>query len=339
MLCLASCGYQDPSVMPSTPPQAPVVPTSTSRGTVISTTDGWKHWTSYQTPFDEDDAVAICPTATTCYVTSNGKIWRTSDSGKTWRMVGKGGYRGFREHPIDCSDEATCIIANEEGVVVTTDGGQTWNSYPFLQEFDATGISCPSQTTCVAVGWNLSAENPLHTILVTQDGGKSWEAQLVGTRSGLGDVSCPTEHVCFAVGYDVTGEMSYRSGTIVATTDGGRTWNVQSSDQTMSLRYISCPNPTTCYAFGNGGLKTTDGGKTWSEMRVDNPVPFNGVNCPTATTCFITTNDILLVTHDGGTTWQPRGPGLSAGSISCPSEDYCMVVRYIVNTQLPHPYR
>jgi photosystem II stability/assembly factor-like uncharacterized protein len=85
-------------------------------------------------------------------------------------------------------------------------------------------VSCPSTTTCIAVGNG-------GTILATTNGGTTWSSKVSGTTNTLNGVICPSATQCVAVG---------ESGTIVKTTDGGNTWSSKPSPTANSLRGVSC---------------------------------------------------------------------------------------------------
>jgi photosystem II stability/assembly factor-like uncharacterized protein len=273
------------------------------------TTDGGKSWQVKQVPFYTETAAVICPSISTCYLTSDTGIYASSDGGITWVAQEPSGFHA--RHSISCVTTTTCAVANGSGLTATTDGGATWHEhrYDLMVDFDATAISCPSSKTCVVVGWNSQPASTqgrrFETVLATRDGGYTWQVQSIGSRSGLSGVSCPTEESCFAVGYDVTEKHTSpgRSGTIVATTDGGATWTKQSSNQTSDLWDISCPNTTTCFAIGNVVLKTSDSGTTWQELHFPerNIYPY-AISCPAVSTCFIAGSHNILTTTDGSQT-------------------------------------
>ena len=104
----------------------------------------------------------------------------------------------------------------------------------FNPALGAKAVSCPSASTCVAVGLDMSAR--------TTDGGSSWtETALRGVSGGgvttylpdLVDVSCPTSLFCVAVGYwDSSETAAYpppsgppNGGVVKVSNDGGVTWS------------------------------------------------------------------------------------------------------------------
>lgn len=79
---------------------------------------------------------------------------------------------------------------------------------PLPQGNPLSSVSCPSASTCIAVG-------SIGTILASSDGGASWQSQISGTASDLSGVSCASSSMCVAVG---------KASTILVTTNGGATW-------------------------------------------------------------------------------------------------------------------
>jgi len=143
---------------------------------------------------------------------------------------------------------------------------------PFPQGNNLRAISCPSISTCFAVG-------DYGTILATANGGVSWNSQSSGTSNQLYGISCPSISTCYAVGY---------YGTILATTNGGATWNSQSSGTSTELRGISCPGVSTCFAVGDYGtiLATTNGGVSWNSQSSGTSNYLPGISCPSISTCY-----------------------------------------------------
>src|SRR5436853_4065299 len=55
------------------------------------------------------------------------------------------------------------------------------------------GVSCPTSSTCFAVGAN-------GTIVATTNGGTTWTSQSSNFTQALNGISCPSTSACFAVG-------------------------------------------------------------------------------------------------------------------------------------------
>jgi photosystem II stability/assembly factor-like uncharacterized protein len=179
-------------------------------------------------------------------------------------------------------------------------------------------ISCPSTSTCFAVGES-------GTILATSSAGKKWAAQTSGHKGWLNGVSCPTTTTCIVVG---------PGGTILATTNGGKTWIPRSSGTENAVEDVSCPNVAVCVGVGDAGIivATTDGGKSWTQQVSVVSYPLIGVSCPSTTTCFAVAQSgaILVTTNEGSATptWnlQTSGTLRFLSQISCPNVRTCFAV-------------
>src|ERR1700681_4189510 len=138
----------------------------------------------------------------------------------------------------------------------TGDGTWVWQN-PLPQGNSMSAVSCPTSSTCFAVGGLFG----YGTILATSNGGGTWTVQSPGTSQAITGVSCPNTTTCFAVG---------GSGTILGTSNGGATWTAQSSGSTDYLLGISCPSTTSCFAVGSSFtgtstiLATSNEGGTWT---------------------------------------------------------------------------
>lgn len=198
-------------------------------------------------------------------------------------------------------------------------------------------ISCPSVSTCFAVGAN-------GTIIATHDSGHTWQRQVSGTSGYLAHIDCPSARTCFVPNIA-------DSNSLLVTTDGGTTWTHTSYPGGGAL---SCPNVTTCLSIGNGVdartgqqtgelFVTTDSGYHWTVGGALPSGPSNQYDlgsghlaCPTVSTCYIGGSDALASTSDGGKTWQVKSfttdqcpdpesvcRAFSAG-IACPSASMCL---------------
>ena len=163
-----------------------------------------------------------------------------------------------------------------------------------------TGVSCPSPTSCFAVGsYDVSGTEKS---LVEHWNGSAWGIMTSpnptgATTSYLVGVSCPSPNSCFAVGsYQTTGGAEK---SLLERWDGS-TWGVMNSPNRASyvtLHGVSCPDTTNCYAVGyydnnfpvvKGLVEHWVHGSPWSIMTSSNPstdTELAGVSCPTPTSC------------------------------------------------------
>lgn len=170
-----------------------------------------------------------------------------------------------------------------------------------------TGVSCPSESLCVAVG-------ALDTVAFSQSptgGGDHWHVAYPTydvpmqscleeegvppescsfPRGALDGVSCATESLCVAVGYE---------GSVYASTDpsgGAGAWSVTDVNEGGSathLTAVSCPSASLCVAVsgGNGGAagrvltSNAPASGSWQAAQLGGAPDLAGVSCASPTLC------------------------------------------------------
>ncbi len=126
------------------------------------------------------------------------------------------------------------------------------------------GISCPSSTTCVAVGYRSTAAGDAP--LAERWDGKAWHLMTTpqpahSSFGVLNDVSCRGRAACIAVGDYSSGSTTW---TLADHWDG-KAWRLMTvpspAEATVSvLAGVSCPGVATCVAIGSdtvGGVTGT----------------------------------------------------------------------------------
>jgi hypothetical protein len=224
-------------------------------------------------------------------------------------------------------------------------------------------ISCPSVSTCYAVGKTAGNHG---TILSTTDSGAIWKMQHIPSGTGtLLSISCPSVSTCYAVGSRAGNFILSRAGshgTILSTTDSGVIWKMQKIlPATVLVPSVTCPSSKVCFAgaYTNGKswnnnppttlLALTDHGTTW---KVSNFPPaimiseamfvypsLTTLACASTKVCYVLgihtarRSDgrlffytLFYYTNNSGVTWKiKRVPGYVGQSIdmSCPSPNIC----------------
>ena len=211
------------------------------------------------------------------------------------------------------------------------------------------GMSCPSTTSCFAVGNYTSP-------LAEHWDGTRWSimaARNAGSFSILTGVFCPTTSSCFGVGY-------YSSGSTTKTLVerwNGASWSIMASPNPSGstydvLRSVWCRGDTDCFAVGDhatGTMHTTLtehwDGIAWSIVDSPNPADatasyLTSVRCiPSTTMCvavgyYETTSDTkTLVERWDGTTWSivaspnpTSKPFNLLTGVACPGPTTCFAV-------------
>jgi hypothetical protein len=295
----------------------------------------------------------------------NGSTWSTEATPALTRAGGS------VLNGIACPPRATCTAVGSTGFRT----GQTtlsersdhlnWSIEPSANPSPAAtsalnGVSCPSSTTCMAVGGfdtDVNAESALAELW----NGSRWSIEQVPSpQSAAGDaplvlnaVSCTAESACTAVG----------TATLIAQWNGSA-WSSQEAPSpgdaiAVGLNGVSCASSVACTAVGSfagsTGLRMTLveqwNGSTWSIQSTPNPPgatysSLNGVSCSSPTACtavgnFNTSSSMIagdsvsepLVETWDGTNWSieppptpPGGPLGTLNSVSCTAATACTAV-------------
>jgi hypothetical protein len=228
---------------------------------------------------------------------------------------------------VSCPSTRECIAVGR--YEVSTDISKTlaerWNGTSWSIELTSnpTGtsyaellaVSCPSPTTCTAVGDGDSGAGGRSAALAEHWNGTDWAIQTTPSPAGTTDsdlygVSCPATTTCIAVGHD---DRPSAENVTLAERWEGNTWAFQSTPnpsgvKLSTLEGVSCPSTGNCTAAGYS---------------------INSGN-----------EEVTLAEHWNGTTWavqstpDPTGDGFVAGllrSASCPSTNACTAAGYYAN--------
>ncbi len=250
-------------------------PNSTSCFAVGDTDSGpslVEHWngsswkiTTIPNPIDAPLFGVSCPSTTSCFVVGNNLISSLMDhwNGKSWSVMTIADPAGSVETAltaVSCRSTTSCFAV---GYYATSDGdentlaerwnGSTWSVMatpnppgsilPVLY-----GVSCPSTTSCFAVGY---ATFGTFGGLVERWNGSSWKITSIPslfTNAALYGVSCPSSTSCFAVG-------DTDSGPSLVEHWNGSSWSPMASPNptgsTLTVpEGVSCPSTTSCFAVG-----------------------------------------------------------------------------------------
>jgi hypothetical protein len=139
------------------------------------------------------------------------------------------------------------------------------------------GISCPTETLCVAVDANGS-------VLTSTDptgGVGAWTIAAVDAPNSLNAVSCPTTTFCVAV--DSEGNVLTSSDP----TGGADAWSFSYVDPNpgADLTAVSCGSATVCVVVDSTGNALTWNGTTWTSAAADSGNDLVSVSCPDANLC------------------------------------------------------
>ena len=291
-------------------------------------------------PVDNYLNAISCPTSTTCVgVGNNGtqpsySLGVLADSQWTWSQPSviapdQTGTGSFND--VACPTSTTCIATGHDGGGVSvpmfsigSEVGGEWSwppsSYlePLNSQMEPSGISCPSASQCVIVGY--SGAVPVYDVATEVSGAWTWSGIATMLPPSAYDlynmdaVACPTATTCVAGGADNQGSM-FPTGT---QSGGSFSWSENPQPQSVSdgptVRGISCPTTNTCVAVGgNSYFVGTQTAGVWSWASAANYVSDGtgsgtvlGVDCPTSSWC-------LAVGADNNNTVTPQ-PIISIGT-------------------------
>jgi photosystem II stability/assembly factor-like uncharacterized protein len=261
-----------------------------TRGTVIHSRDSGTTWSVDTVPgagsFDFRGVAAVDFDTAYLAVSSqdNGRIYKTTDDGRSWTLQYRDERPGVFFDGIACWTEKRCMmlgdpIAGHFLVVTTTDGGAHWtpNDTTGAPDAQAGEAAFAASNSSVIVGsggraWVATGGGPTARVWRTSDYAITWRVATTpiaagSPSSGIFSLAfCDVQHGV-AVGGDYS--MPDSSGAHVAVSaDGGETWAL--SDSAHVAPYLSgatCVRADTTHsafvAVGPAGTFFTTDGRHW----------------------------------------------------------------------------
>ena len=256
-----------------------------------------------------------CPAASRCVAVGNrrvsGRLTALAQlwNGKTWSQlapVKPAGARSSLFDAISCSGPVNCVAvgravtgpvhrADSEGLAESWNG-TLWAMLPSPSGLTTlTGVSCPTSTTCVAVGAGPNGTSIASSVW----NGTSWTALTISSPviglagiPSLTGVSCASATSCIAVGTD--------TGPIAEQWAGGSSWQQLSVPAPVATYYfagVSCVTSTDCVAVGGvGDTPSLSGysafadawnGSGWRVLRTGQVDVLAGVGCSGVSRCLL----------------------------------------------------
>jgi photosystem II stability/assembly factor-like uncharacterized protein len=234
-----------------------------------------------------------------------GRIFRTTDAGKTWIRQEAGTKRPFLA--MSCLDAKTAWIAGKEGIVYSTkDGGDSWTLLKTNSNRHVFTIDFANAVRGHAAG-------DYGTMVHTEDGGASWTVMRVPENVVLPDSALdtgvePGDVNLYGVSYGdadhvwAVGEF----GIVITSSDGGTTWQQQHTPVENTLFGVRFLDARRGWAVGVDSLilRTEDGGATWTvqhppiSQRSLYDVAVRGANG-----WIVGDSGTVFKTSDGGASW------------------------------------
>jgi photosystem II stability/assembly factor-like uncharacterized protein len=274
-------------------------------GLVLATADGGASL-SRRTPVPGQPTDLVATSRTTAFATSGDAIYRTTDGGSSWTLVGLSPRtpppllpRTLRA--IAFASATVGYAVGDGGTVLkTSDGGATWPAIAGPGAgVDLTRVRCATESLCLfTTAAGLS-------IVRTADGGTSY-SQVTASGSPIRAVAfaSPTRAVAAGAG-----------GVTVLSDDGGATWRGVGGSIGGDLRSVVARPGGFGYAVGQATIAATiDGGETWRAFGIPTPQTIQVATLADPQTGYAQDSGrTLWRTRDGGSTWQVLDPGPATG--------------------------
>jgi hypothetical protein len=250
---------------------------------------------------------------------------------------------------VACPSSTDCVAVGYSGTPNTQNAliehwnGTSWHAIAppvtkgtFSSSLD--GISCPTPSSCTAVGDALNAKTEIIEPLVVKGSGSSWrDIASPGLDAGEGalleSVSCSSVTVCLATGENLVG-----SGSARAEQWNGKKWVVltpplsPANATTVELESVWCGTAASCQVVGSyqlGGDELTlaeswNGAKWTIEQTPGGPTAtLRSVSCVSGSACMAvgestsaTGVQVALAVSWNGKTWTDSGATAPAGRVS-----------------------
>ena len=303
-------------------------------------------WTRLDTvPYtlnNKQDAIAFADAQTGWYGNGTGKVYGTTDGGKTWRNIWS--RPGTYVRSLEFADDRTGFLGNIgpdyypavkdiNPLYVTHDGGAHWTPVTSVSGSRIKGVCAidvlkiGGKVVAIRAGGRVGGPAGM---MESFDEGKTWRARDMREFTGMIlDIHFVDENVGFISG--ATGEDESRSNArILKTTDGGKTWRVVfATDTPNDINWkISFPSADVGYASiisyqapdGEARgyvVKTDDGGEHWRKLKVTDDkdwIPY-GINFMNTSRGWIGGSTGGYETTDGGQSWHAVMMGKSTNKI------------------------
>ena len=242
-------------------------------------------------------------------------------NGRSWKAAKVPG-QGESLQALACVSWKLCMATGPLGVVDEWNGS-AWRRLPTPNEAALESVSCPGQTTCVAVGHTAYDGKGTGAIVWN---GRSWKATPVpkppmAKRSDLLGVSCPSTTNCLAVGIYYAG---HRTGLPMAASWNGSAWSLVAAPP-VEMDGVSCVSKTWCMADGDNQAEFWNG-SSWTPPPAHYSFFRGAITC--LSTKFCASIGVTAITWTGSN-WVYFGflPGAFYGAaIWCGSSTDCTAV-------------
>jgi photosystem II stability/assembly factor-like uncharacterized protein len=315
----------------------------------------------------KQDDVTFVDENTGWYVNGYGKIFHTSDGGKTWEKQWEQKGSFFRTIAfVDKNIGFVGTVGTEYFPNVTDtiplygtkDGGKTWKPVtykgPYVKGLCAIDIvkeqyinhgKIDYKTHIYAVGRVGSPAN----IMISHDGGETWTSQSMNEACKmLFDIKMFDKNLGIACAAS-SDDISKSNALILKTSDGGKSWKkVYQSNRPFETTWkLSFPSDkigfVTIQSYNPDPnvkqqriAKTTDGGDTWTEINlVEDPTAREfGIGFLDENHGFVGTMSSGFETLDGGKSWKKVDLGRACNKIRIYKNDQGKFYGYAIGVDV-----
>ena len=233
---------------------------------------------------------------------------------------------------VSCSSATNCIAVGSQDPTNTesTALAEHWNGSAWALQtavnpagdtaVDLSGVSCPTATFCMAVGFNQPSVGS-STAVAESWNGSTWtlRAPVSPAEAWPSAVSCTSSTNCEVVGTDSTGTLAEHWN--------GSTWTTQTSPTPDGLTAVSCLSASFCEATNDSDQAANWNGSTWSLQTTTSEYLLFSVSCATTTSCEATgytdpDDPSAVAEHWNGSTWTNQianGTAAILWGVSCPA--------------------
>ncbi|MDQ2871845.1 MAG: hypothetical protein M3R35_01805 [Candidatus Eremiobacteraeota bacterium] len=252
-------------------------------------------------------------------VSYGGGIYKSTDAGKTWKLMGLEPTRQISRILVDPRNSNHIIVgalgdifadSTDRGVYVSEDGGKTWSKTLYISP--VSGVSDMAMDVkhpnVVYAGmwhfrrqpWTFTSGGEDDGIYKSTDGGKSWN-KLTGNGLPTGVTGRIGLAVAPSDGNRVYALIESSQGILWRSDDAGGKWTMVSNDTLVDQRpfyfthiEVDPKNPDRVYAVSEMLALSTDGGKKFKEIAHPVHVDYHAI--------WIAPNDPgrIIVGEDGG---------------------------------------
>ncbi len=264
-------------------------------------------------------------------------------NGSTWSIVTSpdpAGTEPAELSSVSCYDATHCVAVGNVGTGTTASFSEIWNGSawslmstknPGREGGDLEGVSCPSPTLCMAVGYkSAAADEAAGPALIEKWDGSTWSVSAKPDLSRYGNnlegISCVKPTACTATGTD-DGNGTSSTNSLVERWNGSD-WARQTSANVANswndLSAVSCPPTGECVAVGTSFASAS---ATWSPLAevsahgswsisvtptvAGDDTYLKGVSCTSSSNCvavgyYQNTSDVhqTLIEQWNGVSWQ-----------------------------------